>query len=196
MKYGLFRPWLSWNQLPLQKLWSSPYLPPSPRGAGPLPPLGDILNYLTDFNEIWYMLSFTIMESIAISKIIVVPLLIPPPKREVPLPLWGIFSTIWPIFYMSGVPKDIYCYRVCLFSVLCSLSVRTRMAIYAKVVVRFSWNFAYRFVWVVGSLWRNPFFEIPPRSPTGGEIPPQNPRSRSYWWILMKFCIQVCLGGR
>ena len=100
-------------------------------------------------------------------------------------------------FYMSGVPKEIYCYRVnsfflfrshrnffwvrfrplgvrnsntiflrlfvlrSLFSVLYSLfSVRTRIAMYAKVIDGFSWNFVHWFDWVVGSLCRNLFFEI------------------------------------
>ena len=44
---------------------------------------------------------------------------------------------------------------------LCSLfSVRTRMAMYTNVIDGFSWNFVYRLVWGVGSLWLNPFFEI------------------------------------
>jgi len=44
---------------------------------------------------------------------------------------------------------------------VCSpFSVRTRMAMYAKVIYGFSWNSVYRFVRVVGSLCRNPFFEI------------------------------------
>ena len=47
------------------------------------------------------------------------------------------------------------------FSVLCYLlSVRTRMALYAKVIDGFSWNFVYMFVWRICSLCCNPFFEI------------------------------------
>ena len=39
----------------------------------PPPPLGDILNYSIDFHEIWYISSLTSSESIAITKIMVVP---------------------------------------------------------------------------------------------------------------------------
>ena len=76
----------------------------------------------------------------------------------------GLFLPI-PIlaFYMSGVPKDIYCYRVC------SLSVCSRYALKwlctAKLLMGSHENFVYRFFWVVGNLCHNPFFEIPPRSP-------------------------------
>ena len=61
--------------------------------------------------------------------------------------MFSIFPKKISDFYTSGVPKDIYCYRVCslpvclsvCLSVLCSLfSVRIRMAMYAKVIDGFS----------------------------------------------------------
>ena len=63
-------------------------------------PLGDILNYSTDFHEIWYILSLTIMKSIAITRIMVDLKIFPPGGQGVP-PLGYIlnyltdFHEIW-----------------------------------------------------------------------------------------------------
>ena len=77
------------KSIAITKIMIAPQLTPL-RGAG-LPPRGDILNYLTDFYEIWYILSLTIMESIAVTKIMVAPQLTPQGGWVPPSPLGGIF---------------------------------------------------------------------------------------------------------
>ena len=69
-------------------------IPPSTPPGGEIPhPLGDVLNYSTDFLENWYKSSLDIMESIAITKIMVVlPIPHPPGVRSSPLPPSGGFS--------------------------------------------------------------------------------------------------------
>ena len=59
------------KSIAITKIMIAPQL--TPLGGASLPPRGDILNYLTDFHEIWCILSLTIMKSIAIARIMVDP---------------------------------------------------------------------------------------------------------------------------
>ena len=115
MKFGINRPWLFRNRLPLQKLWYSLHYPPPPGGTS-LPPLGDILNYLSDVHEIWGILSLTIMKSIAITRIMVDLKIFPPGGQGVP-PLGYIlnyltdFHEIWWILSLT-IMKSIAIARI------------------------------------------------------------------------------------
>ena len=57
------------ESIAITKIMISLQLTPPPPGGGGPPPPGDILNYSTDFHEIWCISSLTIMELITITRI-------------------------------------------------------------------------------------------------------------------------------
>ena len=61
------------ESIAVTKIMVAPQLTPQGGVGRPLPRRGDILNYSTDFYEIWYISCWTIMKSIAITKIMVDP---------------------------------------------------------------------------------------------------------------------------